>query len=170
MDARVMRFTINRASIVNSEKIPIEMMNEQMQVFSAKRIVPSTYFEYTKPVGLKLKKKFMDLVRTRASGAMMVEGEEKYLIKSTRTINATILAMDTSGKAYRTNEIPNVFIALAKPSGKYGAEYISVAKAQIALKKEDRITLRTLVEGENQKNLYPSLEVSKEQCLLNPQS
>ena len=30
MDARVMRFTINRASVVNSEKIPIEMMNEQM--------------------------------------------------------------------------------------------------------------------------------------------
>ena len=80
MDARVMRFTINRASVVNSEKIPIEMMNEQMQVFLAKRIVPSTYFEYTKPVGLKLKQRFMDLVRTRASGAMMVE--EKKSISS----------------------------------------------------------------------------------------
>ena len=156
MDARVMRFTINRASAVNSEKIPIEMMNEQMQVFSAKRIVPSTYFEYTKPVGLKLKQRFMDLVRTRASGAMMVEGEEKYLIKSTRTLNATIIAMDTTGKAYRTNEIPNVLIALAKPSSKYGAEYISVAKAQIALKKEDRITLRMLVEGENQQKVIPA--------------
>ena len=100
MDARVMRFTINRASVVNSEKIPIEMMNEQMQVFSAKRIVPSNYFEYTKPVGLKLKQRFMDLVRTRASGAMMVEGEEKYLIKSTRTLNATIIAMDTLGWNY----------------------------------------------------------------------
>ena len=156
MDARVMRFTINRASVVNSEKIPIEMMNEQMQVFSAKRIVPSTYFEYTKPVGLKLKQRFMDLVRTRASGAMMVEGEEKYLIKSTRTLNATIIAMDMTGKAYRTNEIPNVYIALAKPSSKYGAEYISVAKAQIALKKEDRITLRMLVEGENQEKVIPA--------------
>ena len=156
MDARVMRFTINRASVVNSEKIPIEMMNEQMQVFSAKRIVPSTYFEYTKPVGLKLKQRFMDLVRTRASGAMMVEGEEKYLIKSTRTLNATIIAMDITGKAYRTNEIPNVIIALAKPSSKYGAEYIAVAKAQIALKKEDRITLRMLVEGENQQKVIPA--------------
>ena len=124
IDARVMRFTINRASIVNSERVPIEAMNEQMQVFSSKRIIPSTYFEFTEPVGMKLKKKFMDLVRTRASGAMMVEGEEKYLIKSTRTINATIIGMDTSGKAYSSNEIPNVFIALAKPSGKYGAEYI----------------------------------------------
>jgi hypothetical protein len=124
-------------------------------VFSAKRIVPSTYFEYTKPVGLKLKQRFMDLVRTRASGAMMVEGEEKYLIKSTRTLNATIIAMDTTGKAYRTNEIPNVVIALAKPSSKYGAEYISVAKAQIALKKEDRITLRMLVEGENGQKVIP---------------
>ena len=155
MDARVMRFTINRASVVNSEKIPIEMMNEQMQVFSAKRIAPSTYFEYTKPVGLKLKQRFMDLVRNRASGAMMVEGEEKYLIKSTRTLNATIIAMDTTGKAYNTNEIPNVYIALAKPSSKYGAEYIHVAKAQIALKKEDRITLRMLVEGENKQRVIP---------------
>ncbi|MEL0015910.1 MAG: hypothetical protein VW715_11895 [Rhodospirillales bacterium] len=156
IDARVMRFTINRASIVNSERVPIEVMNEQMQVFSSKRIIPSAYFEFTEPVGMKLKKKFMDLVRTRASGAMMVEGEEKYLIKSTRTINATIIGMDTSGKAYSSNEIPNVFIALAKPSGKYGAEYITVAKAQIALKKEDRITLRTLVEGQEQKNLIPA--------------
>ena len=95
------------------------------------------------------------MVKTRASGAMMVEGEEKYLIKSTRTVNATIIAMDTSGKAYQSNEIPNVLIALAKPSSKYGAEYISVAKAQIALKKEDRITLRTLVEGIEKERIIP---------------
>lgn len=156
MEARVMRFTINRASIVNSQPVPIEIMNDQMKVFSAKRIVPSTYFEFTKPVGMKLKKRFMDLVRSRASGAMMVEGEEKYLIKSTRTLNATIIGMDMTGRAFDSNEIPNVFIALAKPSGKYGAEYISVAKAQIALKKEDRITLRMLVEGEDKKNLIPT--------------
>jgi len=155
MDARTMRFTINRVSAVNLELVPIEIMNEQMSVFTAKRISPSSYFEFTEPVGMKLKKRFMDLVRTRASGAMMVEGEEKYLIKSTRTINATIIAMDTSGKAFQTKEIPNVYIALAKPSSKYGAEYISVAKAQIALKKEDRITLRTLVEGIEEENLIP---------------
>ena len=156
IDARTMRFTINRVSIVNSNPVPIEIMNDQMKVFSAKRIVPSTYFEFTEPVGMKLKKRFMGLVKTRASGAMMVEGEEKYLIKSTRTLNATIIGMDMTGKAFNTNEIPNVFIALAKPSGKYGAEYISVAKAQIALKKDDRITLRTLVEGEDKKNLIPA--------------
>lgn len=156
IDARTMRFTINRVSIVNSNPVPIEIMNDQMKVFSAKRIVPSTYFEFTEPVGMKLKKRFMDLVKTRASGAMMVEGEEKYLIKSTRTLNATIIGMDMTGKAFNTNEIPNVFIALAKPSGKYGAEYISVAKAQIALKKDDRITLRMLVEGEDKKNLIPA--------------
>ena len=156
IDARTMRFTINRVSIVNSNPVPIEIMNDQMKVFSAKRIVPSTYFEFTEPVGMKLKKRFMGLVKTRASGAMMVEGEEKYLIKSTRTLNATIIGMDMTGKAFNTNEIPNVFIALAKPSGKYGAEYISVAKAQIALKKDDRITLRMLVEGEDKKNLIPA--------------
>ena len=155
MDARIMRFTINRVSMVNSERIPVEIMMDQMQVFSSKRIVPSTYFEITEPVGAKLKKRFMDLVKIRASGAMMIEGEERYLVKSTRTVNATIIAMDTSGKAYQSNEIPNVLIALAKPSGKYGAEYISVAKAQIALKKEDRITLRTLVEGAEKEKVIP---------------
>jgi hypothetical protein len=156
MDARIMRFTINRVSMVNSERIPVEIMMDQMQVFSSKRIVPSTYFEITEPVGAKLKKRFMDLVKIRASGAMMIEGEERYLVKSTRTVNATIIAMDTSGKAYQSNEIPNVLIALAKPSGKYGAEYISVAKAQIALKKEDRITLRTLVEGAEKEKVIPA--------------
>jgi len=156
IDARTMRFTINRASIVNSQPVPIEIMNDQMKVFSAKRIVPSSYFEFTEPVGMKLKKRFMDLVRTRASGAMMVEGEEKYLIKSTRTLNATIVGMDTTGRAFESNEIPNVLIAVAKPSSKHGAEYIIVAKAQIALKKEDRITLRMLVEGEDKNNLIPA--------------
>ena len=156
MDARIMRFTINRVSTVNSENIPAEIMTEQMQPFSSKRIVPSTYFEITEPVGMKLKKRFMDLVKTRASGAMMIEGEERYVVKSTRTVNATIIAMDTSGKVYQSNEIPNVYIALAKPSGKYGAEYISVAKAQIALKKEDRITLRTLVEGPEKERIIPA--------------
>jgi len=155
MDASVMRFTINRVTLVNSTTVPIEIMSEQMQVFSSKRIIPSTYFELTQPVGAKLKKRFMDLVKVRASGAMMVEGEERYLVKSTRTVNATIIAMDNTGRAFQTDEIPNVIIALAKPSGKYGAEYISVAKAQIALKKEDRITLRMLVEGENKQNLMP---------------
>ena len=46
---------------------------------------------------------------------MMVEGEEKYLIKSTRTLNATILAMDTTGKAYRTNEIPTCILLWLSP-------------------------------------------------------
>jgi len=156
MDARIMRFTINRVSMVNSERIPVEIMMDQMQVFSSKRIVPSTYFEITEPVGAKLKKRFMNLVKIRASGAMMIEGEERYLVKSTRTVNATIIAMDISGKAYQSNEIPNVIIALAKPSGKYGAEYISLAKAQIALKKEDRITLRTLVEGPEKERVIPA--------------
>ena len=155
MDARVMRFAVNRAFAVNSSRIPIEMMDEQIQVFSTKRIIPATYFELTEPVGMKLKKRFMSLVKAGETGAMLVEGEERYLVKSTRTVYATIIAMDTSGRAYETNEIPNVYIALAKPSGKYGAEYISIAKAQIALKKEDRITLRTLVEGPERSRVIP---------------
>ena len=42
----------------------------------------------------------------------MVEGEEVPR-KSTRTIYATVIGMDKSGKA-RSNEIPNVYIAVGK--------------------------------------------------------
>lgn len=154
-EARRMRFTINRVPVFNSEPVPIEIMGEQVKEFTTKRIVPPMYFEFTKPVGMKLKRKFMDLVRSRMTGSMMVEGEEKYLVKSTRTIYATVIGMDKSGKAFNSNEIPNVYIAVGKKSSRFGVEYITVAKAQIALKKEDRITLRTIVDGIDGRNLIP---------------
>ena len=154
-EARVMRFTINRASMVDGKAIPIEIMGEQIKKFSAKRIIPSPYFEFEKPVGAKVKRKFNDLLAARMMGSMMVEGEEKYLVKSTRTMMATVMALDTTGRAYESRSMPPAIVGLAKPSGKWGAEYIMVAKAQIALKKEDSITLRTLVEGEDKRKLIP---------------
>ena len=155
--ARIMRFTINRAPVVNSARVPIEIMGEQIKQFAAKRIVPSPYFEFEKPVGAKIKSKYMDLVRSKMSGTMMVEGEEKYLIKSTRTLYATIVGVDISGKAFASEtDMPPVLIAVGNKSSKHGAEYITLAKAQIALKKEDRMTLRSLVEGIDKKNLIPA--------------
>lgn len=154
-DARVLRFTINRASMVDGKAIPVEIMGEQIKQFSAKRIVPSAYFEFEKPVGAKLKRKFNDLLASRMMGSMMVEGEEKYLVKSTRTMMATVMALDITGRAYESRSMPPAIVGVAKPSGKWGAEYIMIGKAQIALKKEDSITLRTLVEGENKRKLIP---------------
>ena len=74
--ARIMKFTINRAPIVNTQMVPIEIMGEQIKQFASKRVVPSPYFEFEKPVGMKIKEKYMDLVRAKMSGALMVEGEE----------------------------------------------------------------------------------------------
>ena len=155
--ARIMKFTINRAPIVNSQKVPPSVMGEQIKQFASKRVIPSPYFEFEAPVGIKLKQKFMDLVRSKMSGALMVEGEEKYLIKSTRTIFATIVGMDITGKAYKSGtDLPPVIVALGRKSTKHGVEYLTVAKAQIALKKEDRLTLRQILEGEEGKNLIPA--------------
>lgn len=155
--ARIMKFTINRAPIVNSQKVPIEIMGEQIKEFASKRVIPSPYFELEKPVGMKLKKMYMDLVRSKMSGSLMVEGEEKYLIKSTRTLYATIVGMDITGKAYKSGtDMPPVFIAVGNKTSKYGLEYSMVAKAQIALKQADRLSLRALVEGEEKRNLIPA--------------
>ena len=154
-DARVMRFTINRASMVNGSAVPIAMMGEQIKEFSAKRIVPAAYYEFESPVGMKVKTLFNDLLRSRMMGSMMIEGEEKYLVKSTRTIMATVMAMDTTGRAYDSTKTPPVIIGLAKPSNKYGVEYMMIGKAQIALKKEDDITLRTLIEGPDKRRVIP---------------
>jgi len=155
-NASVMRFAINRASMVNGKSIPIEIMGEQIKEFTAKRIVPTAYFEFDAPVGQQVKSKFMSLLQSRMSGSMMIEGENKYLLKSTRTMYATILGIDTSGKAYQSGaDMPPAIIGLAKPSSKHGVEYIMVGKAEIALKGRDRMLLRQLVEGEEKRNLIP---------------
>jgi len=155
--ARIMKFTINRSPIVGGQPVPINIMGDQIKEFASKRTIPSPYFEFEAPVGMKLKNKYMDLVRAKMSGSLMVEGEEKYLIKSTRTLTATIVAMDITGKAYAAgNDMPPVIVAVANKTSKYGTEYFMVAKAQIALKQSDRLSLRMMVEGEDKKNVIPA--------------
>lgn len=156
MVARQMRFTTSRAPIVDSQEVPIEIMGDQIKEFNTKRIVPTQYFEIEEPVGKKIKQLYSSFVSARKSGAMMVEGKERYLIKSTRSLQGTIVGMDKTGRTYTGSEIPNVYIAVAKPSSKSGMEYLMLGLAQIALKKEDRITLRSIVEGEEGRNLLPT--------------
>lgn len=157
MMARIMKFTINRATVVNGETIPVSIMGEQIKIFATKRVIPSPYYEFEAPVVSKIKQKFMDLVRAKMSGSLMVEGEEKYLIKSTRTMFATIVGMDVTGKAFASGtDLPPVYLAVARKSTKYGIEWLLIGKAQIALKKEDRTTLRDIIEGEDKSNLIPA--------------
>ena len=63
--------------------------------------------------------------------------------------------MDITSKAYKAGEIPPSWIALAKPSQKYGLIYYIVGKAQVALKKEDRKRLLTMVEGAEKERTIP---------------
>lgn len=154
-DARVMRFTVSRAPIVNNASIPTNIMGEQIKEFTTKRITPTEYFELEDPIGKKIKTLFNSFLRGRKSGAMMIYGKEKYLLTSTRTLTATIVGIDKASKVYSGKEIPPVWIALGKKSQKFGLQYIIVAKAQIALPREDRIKLRELVEGEDGSNIIP---------------
>ena len=153
-DSRVMRFTINRVPIVGSKVVPMEVMGEQVKEFSTKRIVPTEYFIFDAPVGQKVKHMFSSFIADKRSGAMMIYGEQKYLLTSTRTLRATIVGIQLSS-AYNRGEIPTSWIALAKPSQKYGLIYYIVGKAQVALKQADRVKLLEMVEGEEKRNLIP---------------
>ena len=149
-----MRFTINRVPIVGSKVVPMEVMGEQVKEFSTKRIVPTEYFTFDAPVGQKVKHMFSSFIADKRSGAMMIYGEQKYLLTSTRTLRATIVGIQLSS-AYNRGEIPTSWIALAKPSQKYGLIYYIVGKAQVALKQADRVKLLEIVEGEEKRNLIP---------------
>ena len=154
-DSRVMRFTASRAPIINATKVPIEIMGEQLKEFTTKRLVPTEHFVVEAPIGKKVKHMFNSFVADKKSGAMMIYGAQKYLLTSTRTLRATIVGMDITSKAYKAGEIPPSWIALAKPSQKYGLIYYIVGKAQVALKKEDRKRLLTMVEGAEKERTIP---------------
>jgi len=151
---RKLRFVVSRVEKLNDETIPNEIMKDQVKSFNSKRVHSAAYIELTGDVGPKLKQVFMDLLKDRKSGAMRVYGEEKYLIKSTRTINLAVLGMKKT-KAYQSNEAPPLFVGVAKRSSKHGLVYHMIGLAQIALPKEERVHLRTLIDGEDGRNIIP---------------
>lgn len=161
-DARVMRFTINRAPLVNTKPVPIEIMGEQVKEFTTKRIVPAEYFTIEAPIGARVKELFSSFVADKKSGAMMIYGKEKYLLTSTRTLRATIVSLDISSSAYHAGEIPPCWIALAKPSQKHGLIYYIVGKAQIALKREERMKLLEMVQGSEGERVIPPPRFAEE--------
>lgn len=161
-DSRVMRFTINRTPIVNGQAIPTEVMGEQIKEFTTKRIVPAEYFTIEAPIGAKVKELFSSFVADKKSGAMMIYGKENYLLTSTRTLRATIVALDISSSAYHAGEIPPCWLALASPSQKYGLIYYIVGKAQVALKKEDRVKLLEAVGGPERHLVFPTPRFAEE--------
>lgn len=154
LDCRKLRFVISKINILNGEEVPMEIMPEQIKEFHTTRIQGVTYFELAGNIGEKIKQIFMDLQKQRKSGSMIIEGSEKYLLTSTRTINLAVMGMK-KGKAFMSNEAPPVYVAAATRSSKHGVIYHIVGLAQIALPKDERIKLRELIDGENGRNVLP---------------
>jgi len=154
LHCRTLRFITSKVTHLNGDKIPMEIMEDQVKEIHTKRIQGTTYYELSGNVGPQLKTIFMDLQKGRKSGAMIVEGDERYLITATRTINLVVLGMK-KGKAYDSNEAPPLYVGVAKRNSKYGTAYHMVGLAQIALPKADRIRLRKLIEGEDGRNVIP---------------
>ena len=108
-------------------------------------------------MGMKLKKYYQNIRDTRRGNQLVVLGEEKYFISSTTTISATIVGIDKRSKLFQNDaaEIGPVFVALMKTSSSRGPSYHIVAKAEIALKKEDRVKLKQMVLGEDNTHRVP---------------
>jgi hypothetical protein len=156
-DCRKLRFVTSRVETLNGDTIPNELMKDQVMQFNSKRVHPAAYFELTGDIGEKIKQIFMDLIKTRKSGAILIYGEETYIVKSTRTINLAVLGMKKT-KTFQSKESPPLYVGIAKRSSKYGLVYHMIGLAQIALPKAERIELRELVEGEEGRNVIPSPE------------
>ena len=154
--ARIMKFTINRAPIVNSQKVPPSIMGEQIKQFASKRVIPSPYFEFEAPVGIKLK---------RVHGSCQIQDvgsidggrrrKVSHQVYKNNLRNNRGYGHYRQGIQVRNRPSARIYCPRRKTS-KYGVEYMMVSKAQVALKKEDRLTLRQMLEGEEGKNLIPA--------------
>ena len=131
-------------------KLPFAKQLEELGKIHTTRIIPTPYFLLEAPLAMKVKRLFKDLLLQRKVDALVVEGEETYIISTRRTIAAVIVGIDKQSTLYRTGSasIPPVFVAVTKKHSKFGPIYLAIAKAEIALKREDRERLKKLVRGE----------------------
>ena len=135
----------------STSKLPLTDRLEEIGKISTSRITPTLFYpELKSPVVSKVKKLFKDLLRQRKVGSLIAVGDEKYKITSKRTILATIVGIDKTSSAFKTDSksIGPVFIAVTKRHSKFGPVYMIVAKADIALPKEQREQLKQRVLGE----------------------
>ncbi len=156
---RMLKFVSTKLSVfgTSTKIIPMEKQLEELAKISTARIKPTMYYSIQAPVGEKVKRLFGDLLLQRKVGSLIVKGENTYTIVSRRTITAVVVGIDKLSKAYinDSSEIGPVFVAVAKNDGKYGQVYFLIGKAEIALKKEDRVRLKEMVRGENSRNIVP---------------
>ena len=156
-DFKTLRFVVHKVASHQNDDVPIEAMEDMISSLSTSRLMvgPSRFFR--EPMGMKLKKYYQNIRDARRGNQLVVLGEEKYFISSTTTISATIVGVDKRSKLFQQDaaEIGPVFVALMKTSSSRGPSYHIVAKAEIALKKEDRVKLKQMVFGEDNTHRVP---------------
>ena len=153
MQARLLTFAPHKLGDFNGSVGKLSLTNqlEELKKIQTSRINPTLFYpEISAPVVAKVKRLFKSLLVGRKVGSLIAVGEETYKITSKRTILATIVGIDKRSTLWQTDAkaIAPVFLAVTKRHSKYGPIYYIVAKAEIALPKEEREMLKQLVLGE----------------------
>ena len=156
-DFKSLKFVVQKIASHQDDEVPFEAQQSAIAKISTNRLVTGPSRTFTEPMGAKLKKYYQNIRDRRRGSKLVVLGEEKYFISSTTTISMTIIGVDKTSKSYQqeSKEIGPVYVALMKTTSSKGPVYHIIAKAEIALKKEDRIKLKDLVYGENNTNRVP---------------
>ena len=151
------RFICSYIGSYNYDEVPLAVMEEELSKISTNRIFPAPSYNFTKPVGKKLISSYKSNRDQRLGKDMVIMGDETYFVSSLNKMSVAIVGVDRQSQPYKSEskELGPVFIALVKNHSKKGPIYYLIGKAEIALKKEDRVKLKELVYGDNNRNRVP---------------
>lgn len=156
-DMKKTRFICSYIGSYNYDEVPLAVMEEELSKISTNRIFPAPSYNFTKPVGKKLISSYKSNRDQRLGKDMVIMGDETYFVSSLNKMSVAIVGVDRQSQPYKSEskELGPVFIALVKNHSKMGPIYYLIGKAEIALKKEDRVKLKELVYGDNNRNRVP---------------
>ena len=156
-DMKKTRFICSYIGSYNYDEVPLAVMEEELSKISTNRIFPAPSYNFTKPVGKKLISSYKSNRDQRLGKDMVIMGDETYFVSSLNKMSVAIVGVDRQSQPYKSEskELGPVYIALVKNHSKMGPIYYLIGKAEIALKKEDRVKLKELVYGDNNRNRVP---------------
>lgn len=156
-DMKKTRFICSYIGSYNYDEVPLAVMDEELFKISTNRIFPAPSYNFTRPVGKKLISAYKSNRDQRLGKDMVIMGDETYFVSSLNKMSVAIVGVDRQSQPYKSEskELGPVFIGLVKNHSKMGPIYYLIGKAEIALKKEDRVKLKELVYGDNNRNRVP---------------
>ena len=149
--SRRFHFISNYIASFNKDEVPLKSMQEELFKINTNRVTPGPAFDFTKPVGKKLKQQYESVRADRRGNRMVVVSEKKkYYVTPKQTIKMVIMGVSKESKAYQlgSDAIGPVFVGLMKRTSKFGNVYHLIGKASMALTEEKRKKLKQLVYGD----------------------